>query len=237
MTASTSITHHPFLARAGLNLAAVFDCNDVPDKVERALQTLAPAPRALPQLLLLGAYGRRSWEALAESGGGGDDPVDAYSLKVARRFVAEHLGAVRTHFLYPGDFPLPLQSLGEALGWSHPSPLGLGIHPEYGLWFAWRAAFLADTRLTPTPRRTTRSPCLDCADKPCIATCPARAVHAAQPFGLRACAGHRLAPDSSCAATCLSRLACPVGAAHRYSEEQFAYHSQRALASMRRHLG
>lgn len=226
-----------FLADAGLNLAAVFNRDTLPPDVKQSLRALPAADANLPQLILLGAAGRGLWHAMGGVGEGDAEnfsvhPVDQYSTTVTKRFIAQHLGAPRVCFLYPGDFPLPLQQLGAALGWSHPSPLGLHIHPEFGLWFAWRAAFLADTALPATPKKATSSPCADCIDKPCITACPVRAVSAAQPFAIKACVAHRLsAAPPSCRSTCHARLSCPVGAKYRYSAEQFAYHSRRALGS------
>jgi len=228
-----------FLAGAGLNLAAVFNRDTLPPDVKQSLRALPAADAKLPQLILLGAAGRGLWHAMGGVGEGAAEnfsvhPVDQYSTEVAKRFIAQYLGAPRVCFLYPGDFPLPLQQLGAALGWSHPSPLGLHIHPEFGLWFAWRAAFLAATALPATPPgETTGSPCANCADKPCITACPVNAVHATKPFAIKTCAVHRLSAASpSCRSTCHARLACPVGAKYRYSAEQFAYHSRRALGSL-----
>lgn len=227
-----------FLADAGLNLAAVFNRDTLPPDVKQSLRALPAADANLPQLILLGAAGRGLWRAMGGVGEGDGEnfsvhPVDQYSTAVTKKFIARYLGAPRVCFLYPGDFPLPLQQLGAALGWSHPSPLGLHIHPEFGLWFAWRAAFLANTALPATPRKTTSSPCANCADKPCIIACPAGAVHATKHFAIQTCASHRLSAASpSCRSTCHARLSCPAGAKYRYSADQFAYHSRRALGSL-----
>jgi hypothetical protein len=50
---------------------------------------------------------------------------------------------------------------------------------------------------------------------------------------MNACADHRLQPDSSCAKTCLSRVACPIAPEHRYSDDQLAYHYSRSLETIR----
>jgi ferredoxin len=134
------------------------------------------------------------------------------------------------------EFVIPLQQLGEAAGWSYPSPLGSGISPVYGVWFAYRAAFLIDADLPLVYEEPAPAPCDSCLDKPCIQSCP---VGAAQPgaFDIEGCAGHRLGPDSPCADRCLARMACPYFPEQRYSLEQIRYHYGRSLESLRAWYG
>ena len=151
---------------------------------------------------------------------------------LAEQICARHLPTQRLRLLYPGPLPLPLQQLGALAGWHHPSPLGLGIHPHYGLWFAYRAALLTDAELALTPRLEAASPCASCADKPCVSACPVGAVSVDAAFDLNACVDWRLRPDSSCRAGCAARQACPAGAQWRYTPEQTGYHAHRSLAAL-----
>lgn len=163
------------------------------------------------------------------------DPVDVFAMNAAMHVVTECWGARDPEILYPGPRPVPLQRLGEFMGWSSKSLLGLGIHQRYGTWFAYRALFAVDCTLQPTqPGVAPASPCDDCLEQPCRGACPVGAVRADAPFALDACLSYRLRPASPCADRCFARLACPIGSDWRYEEEQMAYHGQRALDSLRK---
>ena len=222
-----------FLADAGLNLCAVLDCAALPAGVATTM-TAAGIPLAgYSRLVLTGHGGGRFWEKLKEFGWHTADPVDHYSLVVMQQFIDDYLKAPPVLLIYPAEYLLPLQQLGELAGWSQPSPLGLGINPEYGLWFAYRTAFLTNYQLPVTQSPASQSPCATCADKPCINTCPAGAVQSPGRFDVYACATFRLATDSACADRCLARTACPIGAEHRYTLEQVQYHYRYSLTEIR----
>ena len=222
-----------FLAAQGFNLLAVFDCAELPAPVAALMDDAAPDWRRWPRLVLIGSGGLDLWPALQRHGPADTDPVDRFSRACAGAFVRDYLHDPPVRWLYPGDTLSPLQRLGELAGWHHASPLGIGINARYGLWFAYRAACLIDQPLPVTPPWTGRSPCEYCPDKPCINACPAGAVAAAAAFSVPRCAGHRRVADSSCAQTCLSRLACPVAAGKRYPPEQIAYHYRLSLDHLR----
>ena len=94
----------------------------------------------------------------------------------------------------------------------HPSPIGPLIHPDLGLWHAYRAALLIGTRLDLPPRDGRPSPCDTCADRPCLTACPAGAF-APGAYDVSACVRHLQGPagDACLDAGCLARDACPVG--------------------------
>jgi hypothetical protein len=161
------------------------------------------------------------------------DPIDAHSLRAIGAALADRPHRV----LYPGvgSSTVPLARLGALAGWHHPSPLGLGIHPEHGLWFAYRAlVVLAAPDLEPTPPAPGGPPCESCVDQPCLRACPAGAVDPAG-FRVRECVEFRVREASPCQDRCLARLACPVGAASRYDPDQLAYHYLQSLATIRRY--
>lgn len=119
--------------------------------------------------------------------------------------------------------PLPLQRLGQIAGWHSPSPLGLGINTEFGLWSAYRAVALVegafkDNRLPAQP-----SPCLDCRLRPCLSACPVGALDQTDPPDVPVCYTYRASPDSACARTCLARYACPHAAEHQYPSSMTAH--------------
>lgn len=218
-----------FLAEGGLNLVAVL----ARDRFPAGLHPLLPITHNWQSLILIGHAGRRLWDALHEHGLETADPVDYYSTQQAHRFVADYLDGAPGYLLYPSDLPISLTTLGELVGWSHPSPAGLGIHPDYGLWWAYRAAFVTTLALPTAVVHETQSPCDSCVAKPCVGACPAGATHTTQPIHWHTCAHHRLTPHSTCANQCLARLACPIAPQHRYTTAQISYHYSRSLPTIR----
>lgn len=225
-----------FLAEAGLNLATVFDCDQLPEPVRQPLLKSGAPLADYGRLVLLGHGGRRLWEALQAFGMQTADPVDHYSLTMVQQCAERYWDRMAVHVLYPlTKYVVPLTQLGELVGWSQPSPLGQGIHPRFGLWFAYRAAFLTNADLPVTVWETAVSPCDTCAEKPCLTACPAGATHS-NTFNVTACADFRLQSGSPCAHQCLARLACPVAPQHRYTEAQIRYHYTHSLSSLHRYL-
>ena len=226
-----------FLTEHGLNLFAVFDCSKLPAELQEQLANEAIQLANYPRLVLIGNGGGSIWHALQAAQIDDPDPMDTFSQQVVNQFIEEYLDNAPSQILYPGSTNVSLIRLGSLAGWSHPSPLGLGINSKYGLWFAYRALFVTTADIPPTAlvsdEVTPASPCESCVDKPCISACPAGAVNSAEPFNIASCYGHRLAARSSCADRCLSRLACPIGAEHRYPLPQIQYHYNRSLQSAR----
>ena len=224
-----------FLAEHGLNLFATLPCEGLPHEIRQAMLAEGIPLQDYRSLVLIGHGGRRLWQALTAFGMLTADPVDHFSLVMTRRFIAEFLDAPPVLMLYPGGHTIPLQRLGTLAGWHHPSPLGLGINETYGLWFAYRAAFLTTLPLPSIKNPTTTSPCEMCLNKPCIGACPAQAVQGVDQFKVSACVAFRLQAQSVCQDRCLSRLACPVASEHRYEPEQLNYHYNHSLSSVRRY--
>jgi hypothetical protein len=224
-----------FLAEQGLNLLATLPCEEFPNEIRQAMLAEDIPLQDYRSLVLIGHGGRRLWRALTAFGMRTADPVDHFSGVMARRFIDEFLDSPPVLMLHPVGYTIPLQQLGALAGWHHPSPLGLGIHETYGLWFAYRAAFLTTLALPVIKNPISISPCDTCRDKPCISTCPAQAVQGVGQFKMTACIDFRLQEQSTCQDRCLSRLACPVAPEHRYEPEQLNYHYNHSLASIRRY--
>ena len=213
------------LVRAGLNLHAVFDVAALPQTLGAACATVSD----LPRLWLVGHGGRALWDrvlaARAQGGLPDEHPIDAYSERCVRDWLAASFPAARAHFLYPQPLAAPatldLQQLGALAGWHYPAPFRVGINRAWGSWFAYRALVLTDAPLASTPRLESESPCASCSAQPCLGACPAGAL--GEVFDLARCLDYRLAADSGCALTCRARLACPVGREHRYDDAQLAH--------------
>lgn len=223
------------LAEQGLNLYAVFELSQLPDSIIDDLKQSDTDLDKYSRLVLLGNGGQRFWDELEKVQIDVLHPVDTFSLRLTEAFIKTVSAADDSSLIvYPqSDVMVPLQQLGNLAGWGTPSPIGNSISPEFGLWFAFRAAFLTSVELTPTKNEQRPSPCLTCVDKPCQTACPAGAVQASSfTFKLQNCITHRLSVGSSCAATCLARMACPVGVEHRYPPQAVRYLYSTSLQSI-----
>lgn len=227
-----------FLTDRGIDLAAVIATDDLASAVIGPLREAGVAIAPTSRLIVLGNAGRSLWQSVRRqqeiSEPVTDHPVDDYSRAVAQAFIDQFLSADTCQLLYPSSLPVSLISLGEFCGWSSPSQLGMGIHPGYGLWFAYRAVILTDAPLPAIPRQASTDVCASCTAKPCVAACPGRAVSEDSAFNLQACTSWRLKKDSECELSCAARKACPVGQAFSYQDDQLAYHMGRSLPSLRR---
>ena len=217
------------------------------NEIERALQNAGLTPRGafhpeagdgVPSLatdapartvVLAGNAGPLMWAAFDAARAAGET-LDAWSRRVLTA-LASRLDA---RAVFPFERPyLPFQRWAMRAEACHPSPLGLLIHPDYGLWHGYRGAllFAAAIGLPPPDRR--ESPCANCSDRPCLGACPVRAFDAAA-YDVAACAGHlALLPQPACMDIgCLSRHACPVGREYRYAPAQARFHM---LSFLRNH--
>ena len=107
-----------------------------------------------------------------------------------------------------------------------PSPLGILIHPVYGLWHGYRGAFGFYDSLVASVPETAGHPCESCLEKPCLTHCPVGAI-TLDGFQYQPCRTHlgTAAGEAGCMqAGCLARAACPVGADYRYPPGQLRFH-------------
>lgn len=180
-----------------------------------------PDGRAAGTLVLAGSVGGSLWPAFAASAefaDGGSDPLDRWSRRVLAG-VADALGAAPV-FPFGGPPHHPFQRWAQRAEPVAPSPLGLLVHPEHGLWHAYRGALLFAERLVLPPRDEAPSPCDDCAGRPCLTACPVGAFDG-RGYDLMACAARLRAVPAPCFdAACLARAACPVGRDKAYGRAQ-----------------
>lgn len=227
------------LATHGLVLCELVAVADLPDSVWLD----KPAFRD-GSLLLIGHAGRAFWEAMSSGWPQGADPVDQFSANISEQALQAYLANTPRQRLFPDDHcPVNLMALGRLLGWHSTSPLGMGIHAEYGLWSAYRALWWLDAVLEPAEQQPCQivstiaaSLCATCQTQACIRACPASALSIQGPPELGACADYRLSNHSQCHSDCLARQACPVATEHRYTQAQMAYHydlSRSAIANYR----
>ncbi len=172
-------------------------------------------------VVLVGNAGSAMWEVFSPAIDGKPNPLDRWTKRVVDP-IAEKFDA-RAVYPFGPDAP-PFQRWGLRAETLYSSPLGILIHPEYGLWHAWRAALLFAEHLALPPRSAAPSPCESCAEKPCLSACPVGAFTGSG-YDVPACAAHITKPDADCIAVgCHARNACPVGPEWRYDEAQTRFH-------------
>ena len=177
-------------------------------------------------LVLLGVTGDIGWSGFAaspEAADGMADPLDRWSRRVIDALAARVGGTA----LYPFGGPPwhPFQRWAMRAEPVHPSPLGILIHPDWGLWHSYRGALALPERLALPPPDLRASPCADCTARPCLGACPVGAFTASG-YDVAGCAAHIAAPvGAECMSEgCRARHACPVGVAHRHAAAQAGFH-------------
>jgi len=173
-------------------------------------------------IVLAGMVGREGWNAFAaspEASDGFADPLDRWSRRLIES-LARELGG-RALFPFGGPPFLPFQRWAQRAEPVHSSPIGLLIHPYYGLWHAYRGAIGFPEELAVPESAPVPSPCESCAGRWCLKSCPVGAFSNTG-YDVAACAGHlRSAAGEDCMDFgCRARRACPVGADHAYDPVQ-----------------
>jgi len=196
-----------------------------------------PGGAAAATVLLVGNAGPGMWQAFSgstEASDGLAHPLNRWTRRVVDA-IAAPAGALA---LYPFEaVPVwPFQRWAARCEAVHTSPLGLLIHPQYGLWHAYRAALVlgADLALPALPAVPPgASPCQSCADQACMHTCPVAAFGAGG-YHVAACASHLERPEGAdCLQRgCLARRACPVGVPYQQSPAQNGFHMQAFLRAV-----
>lgn len=181
------------------------------------------APEVRGTIVLAGNAGPAMWDAFAAAMPDGPNALDLWSRTVlgdiARRFGATAL------FPFGGPPYLPFQRWAMKAEPVFSSPLGILIHPDWGLWHGYRGALaFADRRALPPPD-TRPSPCGSCPDRPCLQTCPV-AAFGEDAYDVPACAAHlRDDAGADCMSLgCRARRACPAGTGYVHEPAQAAFH-------------
>ena len=174
-------------------------------------------------VILIGNAGPDMFRRFARERDPGHDAMDDWTREVVED-LARDLDA---RALYPFDMnpPWPFLSWARRGGAGHVSPLGLNIHPTFGLWHAYRAALLFPVEFDIPVQRPAPHPCDSCAAKPCLTTCPVGAFDGTS-YDVPACARHIASPAGEACMTrgCLARHACPVGQGFAYAPAQAEFH-------------
>jgi hypothetical protein len=188
--------------------------------------------RPTATLVLAGNAGPALWRAYAPHRGATalDDWCAAALSEIAGRFDAT--------VLLPQDGPpfLPFPSWAQRAEPVAPSPLGILIHPDYGLWHGYRGALAFAERLKLPPLQQHESPCRTCEEKPCLSTCPVGAF-TEKGYDVAACVRHLETPaGADCMEQgCRARRACPVGRGYTYAPPQAAFHMTAFIKAQQKH--
>ena len=196
-----------------------------------------PDGSAAGTVILVGNAGTAMWEAFAQTGDRSiRNPLDTW----LRPRILAAAASVGAYPVFPNGGPpfVPVQDWAVRAEPVYRSPIGIMIHPEFGLWHVYRGAFLFADRIDLPPRQDSASPCESCEKKPCLSVCPADAFLPDR-FDAPACAVHvESAAGVNCRERgCLARRACPVGRDFLYERDQQAFHTAAMLAAVKRGYG
>ncbi len=181
---------------------------------------------------LAGGAGPHMWSSFLRARESGAETLDAWAEAILNELAAR-FGA---RAVFPFQCPhLPFQRWAMRAEACHPSPVGMLIHPDYGLWHNYRGALLFAGELDLPSRDVRPSPCESCGGKPCLRACPVAAFHA-RGYEVSLCSRHLDSiPEPSCLDIgCLPRHACPVGRAWAYAPAQARFHLEAFRRSVRR---
>lgn len=207
------------MKKMGLNLMASIEVSKLPKAITDAFSRQKILFDQNDTLTIIGSGGNELWKNLPRPINQMIHPFDNFSINYMMKLDGD------ARILFPKkEWAIPLQSLGRLLNLARPSLLGLDINQQYGVWFAYRGAFLSRLKLNTAVLENFESPCLTCLDKPCIKACPVGAVDSHLQFNSKICSKHRLGAQSNCFLQCDARLACPYQKKHQYSKEQITYH-------------
>jgi len=177
-------------------------------------------------LVLLGWTGGRQWPAFAASAEARDGerhPLDRWSRRLIDA-AASRLNAV-AFYPFGGPPHHDFQRWAMRAGPVARSPIGLLIHPTWGLWHAYRGALGFRQRLPLVPTGEAPNPCDQCAGKPCLAACPVGAFTPGS-YDVDACTGYLQGNGAADCfmGGCLARRACPIRPPTAYSADQSVFH-------------
>ena len=183
---------------------------------------------AARSIVLLGNIGGSIWPAFARwrDENAGPDPLDTWS-KAMIGPVARRLAATA---YFPSDPPYqPFQRWALQAENLNPSPLGILLHPRYGLWHGYRGALGFSFEVDCPPAADIKAIAeLGSWEEACVAACPTGAVTSTG-FDVTRCWAYLKseAGQATCMVSgCASRNACPIGAEFRYPPDQLRFHMQ-----------
>ena len=186
-------------------------------------------PRDVKLVVLIGNAGPAMFQRFVRERDPVRDSLDDWTREIVDRLA----GSLGASAIYPFDAPTyPFLQWAQRSGAGYASPLGLNIHPLFGLWHAYRAALLFPTVLDLPIAVEASRPCDTCVDKPCLRSCPVSAFDGVG-YDVAGCVQHlsRDAGRVCLSGGCLARHACPVGREFAYMPPQAEFHMRAFLSS------
>lgn len=188
-------------------------------------------------LVLLGNAGSSIWQAFSRSPEYLDqqpDSLDRWSRRLGESLARQFDALALFPFGGPPHHPF--------LSWSRrgdpvtPSPVFMFIHPEYGLWHAYRFALAFATPIEGLSETPPVKPLCEPCHQPCLTSCPVQAFTGSD-YRVDVCADYLLqTPAASCHLQgCAARHACPQGIKYRYQPEHARFHMQAFVESRARY--
>lgn len=186
------------------------------------------------ELALIGNIGSSYWTYFSQSEefrDGAAHPLDRWSRHIAEGIAQQF----SLQALYPFEGPpyYPFQQWAGRAEGLYQSPIGVMMHPRFGLWHSYRFALLCarfelqDSAVASSSAdgSANTSPCLDCDSKPCLNTCPIGAFDA-NGYAVERCADYlQQTPQATCHQQgCMARYACPIAPELSYAAAQGRFH-------------
>lgn len=183
------------LENLGLNIFAAVQTSKLPnDILDFFIDQNIPFDQ-WDTLCMIGHGGTKLWNHLPHPLVKEKDPIDHFCIEQMKKLDEQAL------ILFPNsDLNIPLQRIGRFLNIGRPTPMGIDIHKDFGLWFAYRGVFLTRLKIDKSIPEDFISPCEGCETKACLN---------ASALGVD---------------VYLGRNACPFKTEHRYGAEQLEYH-------------
>lgn len=182
--------------------------------------------------VMIASPGRIMWPHFSSSvefRDGLRDPMERWSARILAGIAKEF----DARLVLPFDRPFPpFQTWTAQAAGLRCSPLGLLIHPDYGLWFGLRGAlfFGADVENLYVDKVNQQEDvyseiCQKCDEKPCLSHCPVDSFSDGN-LNYSRCISHLKSKNlPNCLEQgCAARAACPVGRQHQYRSEQLQFH-------------
>ncbi len=178
-------------------------------------------------IVMVGVAGSAFWPVFKKSQeflDGEVDPLDRWSKRIGDLIANEF--SVQAVFPFEGPPYHPFIAWAKRCETVHSSKMGFSIHPEYGLWHAFRFALLFPTKQQNLKAKiSNENPCLNCADSPCLTHCPVNA-YSEKGFDADECFDYLHQNEQGECRTqgCIARRSCPEGAEFRYIPEHAEFH-------------
>ncbi|WP_425073666.1 ferredoxin [Sagittula sp. S175] len=185
-------------------------------------------PQGARTLVMIGPDEPRFWPiftAAPEYSDGLPDPMDRWSKRILPALAAPYHGTA----LFPSDGPPypPFIQWAQASGHSWPSPVGLLVHDDAGLFVSYRGVIALPDHYDLTAGQR---PCDTCA-APCLTACPVDAF-ASGSYDVPRCQAH-VHVSAACQSGCLVRRACPVARGFERLPDQSAFHMSAFMRNYR----